>query len=209
MNTEKPTSQDNKKTTERAQPEREQRASSERSSLEPTAAEKAVLVTQAASRAAQSVEHALDQVREILFGAVQRDLEAGIVRSDTRVTQRLRDLEGEIRRRADVLETHLKKEMEALSTRVDKQLGELNETLRTLTREQRDAMGQAERKMARIEEASAISLRDLRDQMLQQAKSFLDELQEVRRELLATFQRELDIDDAGEGGRDVKSGAPH
>jgi hypothetical protein len=152
----------------------------------------------------------LEQVREIVFGAAYRDLEQRLTRADMNAAGRVRDLEQESRRRDELLEAHLRKETETLASRVDRQFAEVSESLRTLGREHTQSAADAERRIARAEEALATGLREVRHQLLDQAKSFLAELQAMRKEMLATLQRELALDD-GEvlEERDAQSGASH
>src|SRR3974390_2556944 len=67
----------------------------------------------------------IGQVREILVGAIQRDLERRLSRLEAHVGARVVDLQQEVRRRIDVIEAHLRKEIEALSTRLESEVEEL------------------------------------------------------------------------------------
>jgi hypothetical protein len=140
---------------------------------------------------AKAEDTGLEQIREILFGSVHRELERRLVRADAHLLTRGHELEQETRRRTEVLETHLKKETEALAARLDRELAENSDTLRKLTREYRDAIANLEQKVGKLEESSAQAQREIRRQLLDQAKSFLDELQQLRKELVATLQQEL------------------
>jgi hypothetical protein len=133
----------------------------------------------------------LEQVREILFGAAHRDFEQRLGKFSAQISGRYHDLEQEHRRRTEVFEAHLKKETDALATRVERQHTEAIESLRGLSREGREANAQLERRITKLEEASADGLRELRHQLLEQANSFLDELKNLRREMLATIENEL------------------
>jgi hypothetical protein len=133
----------------------------------------------------------LEQIREILFGALFRELDRKVVRADAHMSTRSRDIEQEARRRTEVLETHLRTEIGALATRVEHAVTEAGDALRTVTREHRDAIGALEKRIAKAEEAGAVAQRELRNQMLEQAKAFLDQLQHLRSELLAAFQEEF------------------
>ena len=135
----------------------------------------------------------LDQIREILFGPMVRELERGLLRLDAHLATRARDLEEESRRRTEVLESHLRNETTAISARLDRELSEIGEGLRKIGREQREAIAGVEHKLARLEESNARNDRELRQQLLEQAKSFLDEVQRLRKELFATLQQELGL----------------
>jgi vacuolar-type H+-ATPase subunit I/STV1 len=132
-------------------------------------------------------------VREILFGTLHRDIEQRMSRADTHGAAQLHDLEQESRRRDEVLEGHLKKEIEALANRLDGQLAETRDGLRNLTREHRDEVAQLERRIAKVEESTAAGLHEVRHQLLEQAKTFLDELRMLRKEILVTMQHELGL----------------
>jgi hypothetical protein len=147
-------------------------------------------------------EAGLDQLREILFGPMYRELERGLHRLDAHLALRARDLEEESRRRTEVLESHLKNETTAISARLDRELSEIGDSLRKIGREHRDAIAGVEQKLAKLEESGARNDRELRHQLLDQAKSFLDEVQRLRKELFATLQQELGLAER-EGGEDL------
>jgi hypothetical protein len=149
---------------------------------------------QPASAKPEEAGHAgLDQIREILFGPMYRELERGLLRLDAHLATRARDLEEESRRRTEVLELHLKNETAAISARLDRELSEIGDSLRKIGREHRDAIAGVEQKLAKLEESGARNDRELRHQLLEQAKSFLDEVQRLRKELFATLQQELGL----------------
>ena len=140
----------------------------------------------------------LDKIRDILFGGIYRELDRRLVRANAHLSARVHESEQESRRRIDVLEVHLKKETEAIIFRLEREFAEINETLRKTTHEHRDAFSSLEQKIAKVEEARAAGQRELRRQLLDQAKASLDELQNLRKELLATLQQELCLAE-GEG----------
>src|SRR5262245_21918141 len=61
----------------------------------------------------------IEQIREILVGAVQREVERKLARLESHLVTRLSELQQETRRRTDVIEAHLRKELEALSVRLE------------------------------------------------------------------------------------------
>lgn len=133
----------------------------------------------------------LAQLREILVGATVRDLERRVSRAEAHMAARAHELEQEIRRRMEVIESHLRKESDALAARLERELVQTGESIRAVTREHRESITAAEQRAGKIEESLARAQRDLRDQLLQQAKAFLDELQQFRREVTETLEREL------------------
>jgi hypothetical protein len=132
----------------------------------------------------------IEQVREILVGAVQRDLERRLVRTEAHLSARSTEVQQETRRRTDVIEAHLRKEVKVLSARLDGELTELKEGLRAI-----------DQRVSRLEEALSRAQHELRGEILEQAKTFLDELQTTRTELTEALERELasfDIEPSGD-----------
>src|SRR5690606_7154064 len=126
-------------------------------------------------------------------GPMVRELERGLLRLDAHLAARARDLEEQSRRRTEVLESHLRNETAAISSRLDRELSEIGDGLRKIGREQREAIAGVEQKLAKLDEQNARNDRELRQQQLEQAKSFLDEVQRLRKELFATLQQELGL----------------
>jgi hypothetical protein len=133
----------------------------------------------------------IEQVREILVGAIQRELERKVVRVESHLAARLAELQQETRRRTEVIESHLKKETEMLAARLDAEVVEIKETLRGLARDHRESVTAVEQRAAKLEEATSRAQHELRGQILDQAKSFLDELTRAREEFAEALDREL------------------
>jgi hypothetical protein len=122
----------------------------------------------------------IEQVREILVGSLQRDLERRLVRTEAHLSARSTEIQQETRRRTDVIEAHLRKELKVLSARLDGELAEFKDGLRAI-----------DQRVSRLEEALSRAQHELRGEILEQAKSFLDELQTTRTELTEALEREL------------------
>jgi hypothetical protein len=135
----------------------------------------------------------IDQVREILVGAMQREFERKLARLESHLSGRVSELQQEGRRRLEVIEAHLRAENHALSSRLDGELTEMREALRALTLEQREGSTGAAHRVAKLEETVVRSQHDLRTQILEQAKVFLDELQSARDEFSETLEREHEL----------------
>jgi hypothetical protein len=142
----------------------------------------------------------LVQLREILFGAAQRELERRLARIDAHLAARSQDLDQESRRRVEVLEAHVRKDTEMLTARLERELSERGDAVRAMGREHRESMSALEQRVARLEETLVHAQRDLRNQMLEQAKSFLDEIRRLRLELNETLEQELGLAEGAEEG---------
>ncbi len=157
----------------------------------------------------------LERIREILVGSIQRDLERKLARLEAQAATRVGELQQESRRRLDVIEAHFRTELDALSSRVSGELIEIKDALRALTRDHRETTAAGEQRIGRVEESVARAQHELRSQILDQAKSFLDELQHTREELTETLERELgelevDTDEGdGRGQRSASGESQH
>jgi hypothetical protein len=103
------------------------------------------------------------------------------------------ELQQETRRRIEVLEEHLRRETEALSARMDRELHEHAAALRAMSREQREAIDTLEHRVSQAEEAVVRAQHGLRQELLEQAKTFLDEQHRLRRDLFTMLERELGL----------------
>lgn len=142
-----------------------------------------------------SVTTSLEQIRELLFGHHFRDLERKLARIDAHLVTEAEELRKEMRRRLDVLEAHLQRESEALVGRFESERASQVEAIANTSRESRDTVAALEQRVTKMEEALARAQRELRQQILDQAKAFLDETQRTRDELVTTLERELSATD--------------
>jgi phage host-nuclease inhibitor protein Gam len=148
------------------------------------------------------MKDAMDQIREIVVGAIQRELEKRISRAETHFAARTNEMQQDGRRRTEVIESHLQKESDALSARVEAEAVDTKEALRALGRDHREMTSALEQRVAKLEELMARQQQALRQQILEQAKTFLDQLQALRAELTETLERELATLDTELGGEE-------
>jgi hypothetical protein len=143
----------------------------------------------------------LDQVREILFGAHHRELARRLARTDAHLAAHADELRSETRRRLEALENHVNKEAEALATSLESQRAAQTEAVQSIGRESREALGLLEQRVKKLEELTTRTQRDFRQQLLDQANTFIDEVRQLRAELGATVAREVAAAYAEPGGR--------
>jgi tetrahydromethanopterin S-methyltransferase subunit G len=148
----------------------------------------------------------IERIREILLGDILTELERRLARIDSQLANRASELHQDARHRTDVLEAHVRKEIDALSARAGQEHHEVNDAIRALRREQHEVIAEIEQRLARVEERVEASIarleRESRQQLLDQAKSFLNELERVRHQLRSAIIRELGLEPAPleEGG---------
>ncbi len=145
----------------------------------------------AAPAAPEAGPSSLEQVREILFGPQARDLNRRLAHVDVHFAAQAEELRREAARRLEVLEAYVRKELEGLVASIEAQRTVQIEALETNGREARDAIRLLEHRVSRLEEGAARAQRDVREQLLAQAKTFLDEVRRAREELGAAIEREL------------------
>jgi len=156
----------------------------------------------------------LERIREILLGDILVALERRLARLDGYIASRSNELQQDVRHRTDVLEAHVRREIEATSAREAHDTSELSGVIRAVRQEHRDAVAQLERRLekieARVEESVARVERETREQLLAQAKSFIEELDRVRDQLRSALVLELGIADepAEEGGEHAGARPP-
>ncbi|WP_437964851.1 hypothetical protein WMF04_35005 [Sorangium sp. So ce260] len=166
-----------------------------------------------AGHADSATINSLEQVRDILCGAQLRELARRLSHTDAQVAAQAEELRIEARRRLDVLEAHVCREIEALSASIEAQRTSSAGALGNVARESREALGLLDQRVQRLEDLVARTLRELRQQLLDQSKSFLDETRRTRSELAAMLERELaamwtDSDDAAAPDTPAREGAP-
>src|SRR6185437_7230978 len=125
--------------------------------------------------------------------------------TDARVAAQAEELRSEVRRRLDVLEAHTRKELEALTASMAAQEASGREALSHATRASRESMGTLDQRVSKLEDLVERVQRELREQLLSQAKSFIDEVQRTRVELAGLLERELSAA-WGEGSEPAERG---
>jgi hypothetical protein len=140
----------------------------------------------------------LDRIRDILLGDILVEVERRLARLDSYIANRSTEVQHHVRQRTDVLEEHMRKELDAVAAREAHDVSEAQALIRSMRSENRDAVGQLEQRIAQLEDRLEASIarveRESREQLLAQAKSFLEELERVREQLRAALVRELGLE---------------
>ena len=120
----------------------------------------------------------VDQIRSILFGSQMRDYDARFQKLEERLVREAGELRGDLQKRLDVLEGFMKGEVESMINRLK---GEHDERCQAIERAGRDLAETArnfEQKLGSIDERTAKDIRDLRQQLLEQAKTLGAEIKD-------------------------------
>lgn len=113
----------------------------------------------------------VDQIRQILFGNQIRDFEQRFSSQDDRMSRDASELKEEFTRRLDSLEAFVKGEFEALGNRMRNEQNERIQGIEKGARDLSDTARQLGEKISGLDEESSKSIRDLRQQLLDQSKA--------------------------------------
>jgi hypothetical protein len=131
----------------------------------------------------------LNRVRDILFGAEMREYEKKFVRLEERLLKVSIELKDETRKSLDSLETYVKRELEALVERFKTEQNERTSATEDLTRELRETGKSLEKKIYQVDDQATRNHRDLRQQLLDQAKGLTDEMRQKSTEFSAKLDQ--------------------
>lgn len=132
----------------------------------------------------------IDKIRDIIFGSQMRDYEKRFARLEERLLKEASDLRDDVKRRFEQLEGYTRRELDALAEQLKAEQAERGAADEALTRELRDLSRSTDRRVAQLDEQASKSARDLRQQMLDQARQLSDEIRQKFDELAATLDRE-------------------
>jgi DNA anti-recombination protein RmuC len=143
------------------------------------------------SSAPPPAESSLDQIRDILFGAVVRDTDKKLARLEERLLKEQEELKEDAHRRCESLEVFVKQEMESLAERLQAEHNARDQALRALTQELKELVSGFERRTTQLDEQTAKAQRELRQQILDQSKTLRDEYRGQYRQLSDAVSRAL------------------
>lgn len=132
----------------------------------------------------------IDKIRDILFGVQMRDYEKRFARLEERLIKEAGDLRDDTKKRFDALEQFIKQEFESLSLRLAAEQNARGEAVDALSLGITDTARAFEKRAAQMNEQSAKSQSELRQQILDQSKSLNDDIRQKYEQLTAALQRE-------------------
>ncbi|MBA3767420.1 MAG: hypothetical protein H0W99_10600 [Acidobacteria bacterium] len=132
----------------------------------------------------------IDKIRDILFGVQMRDYEKRFARLEERLIKEAGDLRDDTKKRFDALELYIKQEFESLTQRLIAEQHTRGEAVEALSLGITDTARAFEKKAAQMDEQSAKSKSELRQQILDQSKSLNDDIRQKYEQLTAALQRE-------------------
>lgn len=131
----------------------------------------------------------VDKIRDILFGGQMRDYEKRFARLEERLHKENADLRTQLEQRVNDLEAYTKKEFDAAVARLGDETSERAQAVKEVLKELRDTAKALEKRLTQLDDRQAKSDKALRDQLLEQSKSFAAQLRERADELSQTIER--------------------
>ena len=128
----------------------------------------------------------LEKIRDILFGTQMRGYEARFAAIEEALAKETAEIRETSRRRFEQLESYIKKELELLQTRWKAERDERSDAAVQHSRELRELGESLSRRLRDLDERGTAVERDLRGQLLQQAKDLSDDIQ-ARHEAVGTL----------------------
>jgi DNA repair exonuclease SbcCD ATPase subunit len=119
----------------------------------------------------------LDKIRDILFGTQMRGYEARFMALEEALAKETAEIRETSRRRFEQLESYIKKELELLQTRWKTERDDRSDAVVQHSRELRELGESLGRRLRDLDERGTAVERDLRSQLLQQAKDLSDDIQ--------------------------------
>ncbi len=134
----------------------------------------------------------VDQIRDIIFGSQMRDYEQRFARLEERVLNEADSLRNETNHRLEALEEYIKQEVSSLVDQVANERGEREEDTRHLTGELSKNANETDKKISQVQEKLTQNSGDSRDALLEQSKTLLAEIQNVRTTLNEQMNKSTD-----------------
>lgn len=132
----------------------------------------------------------IDKIRDIIFGNQMRDYEKRFGRLEDRLLKESSELRDELKRRFEQLEAYTRTEFEAMAEQLKNEQGERSSAEQALTQTLRELGRTTEKRAVQLDEQAVKNARDLRQQLLDQAKQLSEELRLKIDNLSATLDRE-------------------
>jgi methyl-accepting chemotaxis protein len=131
----------------------------------------------------------VDKIRDILFGSQMRDYESRFARLEETLLKETADLRENSRRRFEQLETFVKKELEAMEGRLKVERDERTDVAGQHSRELKEMHETFHRRLRDLDDRGSHVERDLRDQLLQNAKNLTEAMRSHHEELAEHVER--------------------
>lgn len=118
----------------------------------------------------------IDKIRDILFGSQSRDFERRFIKLEDRINKEINEMRDENRRKLDALEEFIKNEVKSLTERLVNEQNTRVDADKEIFSELKDLSHNLDKKITGINEQTAKSESEIRQQILNQSKNLTDEI---------------------------------
>lgn len=133
----------------------------------------------------------VDKIRDILFGGQMRDYDKKFSRLEERLAKESAELRAETKRLFDSLENFVRKEIEALAERLQAEQQSRETSIQSVAGELREIGRALEVRIQQSVDRATRAESDLRQQILDQSKSLVEEMRQKHEELSGAVDRDL------------------
>ena len=133
----------------------------------------------------------VDKIREILFGGQMRDYDKKFSRLGERLAKESAEVRSETKRLFESLENFVKKEIEALAARLQAEQQSRETSVESVSGELRETGKALDGKIQQSVERATRAESDLRQQILDQSKSLIEEMRQKHEDLSGAVDRDL------------------
>ena len=134
-------------------------------------------------------QDSVDRIRDILFGAQVRQYDQRFHGVEEMIRNEVVKLREETRKANETLEQYTKKGLESLIAQLKAEQKERSDSGSDLAKKLDNLNKTLEKRINRLEETTNAGRLDLQEQILQQSKNLLQEIQQLHTELTATLRK--------------------
>jgi phage host-nuclease inhibitor protein Gam len=133
----------------------------------------------------------VDKIRDILFGSQMRDYESRFARLEETLIKETLEIRETNRRRFDQLEGYIRKEFETVQTRIKSERDERSDSAAQQSRELKDLGESLGRRLRDLDDRGTNVERELRSDMLQQARELTEEIRARHDEIASMVEKRV------------------
>jgi DNA anti-recombination protein RmuC len=131
----------------------------------------------------------VDRIRDILFGAQVRQYDQRFHGVEEMIKNEVAKLREETRKSNETLEQYAKKGLESLIAQLKAEQKERSDSSNDLAKKLDNLNKTLDKKTSRLEETTNAGRLDLQEQILQQSKNLMQEIQQLHAELTAALKK--------------------
>ena len=134
----------------------------------------------------------VDKIRDILFGRQMVDYDGRFARLEEKLTREAAALRDEVRARIDTLDGYVRQETETLARKIETEKRERIDAVGDITREVRSDREQFARRVDDIGAGTEEDVRNVRQQLLDEASRIRESLQAKAEDLVRSLDQHVD-----------------